>query len=271
MADKTLASLTAATAATGGLFYGTQSGADRKFTLTVAGATLAEAADAAAQRTALVCPGLATANIFSVNGAASTPAVSLTGSPITGLTSTTTKPLFSIEPAGTTSNGWSTNGTMFGINTASGFLGDALHICTEGTSRFRIAVDTASGATFFGPNGSSIAFYNNQFHPNPVNNLRLGWPGVSGWTGLDLTSAAPIEWNSDSGLVRVGAAALQVTDGSSGFGSLVASALTVNTGGALKLGNAAVTGLTPAVVAGLLTKSVTVQDSTGATITLYGS
>lgn len=53
MADKTLASLTAATTDTGGLFYGTQSGADKKFTLTAAGASLIEAADAVAQRTAL--------------------------------------------------------------------------------------------------------------------------------------------------------------------------------------------------------------------------
>ena len=53
MADSTLANLTAATPATGGLFYGTQSGNDRKFTMTAAGATLAEAANAAAQLTAL--------------------------------------------------------------------------------------------------------------------------------------------------------------------------------------------------------------------------
>jgi len=53
MADSTLAGLTAATAGTGGLYYGTQSGADRKFTMTAAGAVLAEAANAAAQVTAL--------------------------------------------------------------------------------------------------------------------------------------------------------------------------------------------------------------------------
>lgn len=65
MADSTLAALTAATASTGGLFYGTQSGADRKFTLTAAGAALAEAADASAQRTALGLGTIATADIAS--------------------------------------------------------------------------------------------------------------------------------------------------------------------------------------------------------------
>lgn len=53
MADSTLAAMTAATAATGGILYGVQSSADRKFTVTAAGATLNEAVDAAAQRTAL--------------------------------------------------------------------------------------------------------------------------------------------------------------------------------------------------------------------------
>ncbi|MDI1314817.1 hypothetical protein [Prosthecobacter sp.] len=43
MSDKTLAALTAATPATGGLLYGTQGGADRKFTLTAAGAAMMEA------------------------------------------------------------------------------------------------------------------------------------------------------------------------------------------------------------------------------------
>ncbi len=80
MSDSTLAALTAATASTGGLFYGTQGGADRKFTLTSAGAALAEAANAAAQITALGLGTIATQ-------AAS--AVAITGGTITGLTQLT--------------------------------------------------------------------------------------------------------------------------------------------------------------------------------------
>jgi hypothetical protein len=60
MPNSTLASLTAATAATGGLFYGTQAGADRKFTLSPVGAALCEATTAAGQRTALGIAGLST-------------------------------------------------------------------------------------------------------------------------------------------------------------------------------------------------------------------
>jgi len=53
MPDSTLGNLPDATAATGGLFYGTQSGNDCKFTSSAAGAALLEAADVAAQQTAL--------------------------------------------------------------------------------------------------------------------------------------------------------------------------------------------------------------------------
>jgi hypothetical protein len=83
MADSTLANLTAATAATGGLFYGTQSSADKKFTLTAAGATLIEAANVAAQVTALnaVTSGgaLGTPSSGALTNCTSIPAGQLTG------------------------------------------------------------------------------------------------------------------------------------------------------------------------------------------------
>lgn len=71
MADSTLANLAVATPATGGLFYGTQSGSDKKFTFTAAGASLIEASTASAQ-------------------AALLPVLPLTGGTLTGtLTGTT--------------------------------------------------------------------------------------------------------------------------------------------------------------------------------------
>lgn len=78
MPDSTLAALTAATAATGGLLYGTQSGADRKFSLSAAGAAIAEAADAAAQIAALGLGTMATQDVATVAITGGT-AVSLTG------------------------------------------------------------------------------------------------------------------------------------------------------------------------------------------------
>jgi hypothetical protein len=78
MADSTLAALTAATAGTGGLYYGTQSGADRKFTITAAGAVLAEAADAAAQVTAL--------GVLPLSGGTLTGPIVINGGTVTGST-----------------------------------------------------------------------------------------------------------------------------------------------------------------------------------------
>lgn len=81
------------------------------------------------------------ANIFSVNGAASTPALALTGTPFTGGTATTTKPLFSIEPTGTTSTGWSTSGTMLGVNAASGFTGRLADFQINGVTKANIGIE----------------------------------------------------------------------------------------------------------------------------------
>lgn len=57
------------------------------------------------------------ANIFSVNGAASTPAVKLTGSPFTGGSGTTTTPLFGIIPSSgaTAVTTWNANGSALGL------------------------------------------------------------------------------------------------------------------------------------------------------------
>jgi hypothetical protein len=123
MADSTLAALTAATAGTGGLYYGTQAGADRKFTITAAGAVLAEAANAAAQVTALgVLP--------------------LTGGSLTGAVSV---PI----AAGATIANTRANGVMFGASPAAAnegisafnsrllFYAQGENIIYAGTTEFR--------------------------------------------------------------------------------------------------------------------------------------
>lgn len=94
----------------------------------------------------LTVPGTGTAalrevaNSFSVNGAASTPPFSLTGTIFTGGTATTTKPALLIEPTGTTSTGWSTAGTLFGGNAPSGFTGSLIDLQLNGSSRFAVGV-----------------------------------------------------------------------------------------------------------------------------------
>lgn len=90
---------------------------------------------------------LGTANVFSANAAASTPPLTLTGTWFTGGSATTTKPQLLIEPAGTTSTGWSTSGTGLGINAPSGFTGYLLSGQLNGASRFDV---TSSGSIGFG-------------------------------------------------------------------------------------------------------------------------
>jgi hypothetical protein len=79
--------------------------------------------------------------ISGLNGAASAPPGAFVGTWFTGGTSTTTKPQVVIEPTGTTSTSWSTSGTGFGVNAASGFAsaGRLLDLQVNGTTRFHVS------------------------------------------------------------------------------------------------------------------------------------
>jgi hypothetical protein len=95
---------------------------------------------------------------LALNGAASTPPLDVTGTWFTGGTSTTTKPQVLIEPAGTTSTAWSTSGTGFGVNAASGFTGRLLDLQTNGTSR---AVVTGDGKVGIGTTSPTVPLFVN--------------------------------------------------------------------------------------------------------------
>jgi hypothetical protein len=84
--------------------------------------------------------------ISSLNGAASAPPGTFTGTWFTGGTATTTKPQVLIEPTGATSTAWSTAGTGLGINAASGFGGRLLDLQLNGTSNFNV---DSTGRTSF--------------------------------------------------------------------------------------------------------------------------
>jgi hypothetical protein len=94
--------------------------------------------------------------ISSLNGALS--ATGIAGVPVAatgtwiaaGGTATTTKPQVLIEPTGTTSTGWSTSGTGFGVNAASGFAGNLLDLQVNGTNKARIS---STGELSLGTNG----------------------------------------------------------------------------------------------------------------------
>jgi hypothetical protein len=90
--------------------------------------------------------------VNSTNGAASTPVLSLTGSVFTGGTATSTKPSLLLEPTGATSNNWSTSGTFFGVNAASGFAGNLFDAQVNGSRRFCV---TSTGALLFGSSSTT--------------------------------------------------------------------------------------------------------------------
>jgi len=171
----TLASLTAATAATGGLFYGTQSGADRKFTLSAAGAALIEAADVAAQRTAL----------FS--------GYSLTGSQATSL----------LDLAGT----WNTSGTPTALklnitNTASD--GSSLLLDLQTGSSSKLSARATDGAISLNAGSSpsigrradvNMLMLHEVFPGSGVAIMGIG----SGYNpGVNISVSANLSWTNDS-------------------------------------------------------------------------
>jgi hypothetical protein len=81
---------------------------------------------------------LALANTWAANGAASTPPMLLSGTWFTDGSATTTKPQFLVEPADTTSTGWSTAGTGFGVNASSGFTGNLIDFQLNGDRKFAV-------------------------------------------------------------------------------------------------------------------------------------
>ena len=118
--------------------------ADRVFTLPDATTTIAGLS---------VAQTFSAANTFSANGALSAPAVSFTGTPITGGTTTTTKPLVLIETSGATSTAWDTAGTGLGINLASGFAGQIFEFQLNGITKLKLSTGgilTSSGAIISG-------------------------------------------------------------------------------------------------------------------------
>lgn len=90
------------------------------------------------------CALLASPNTYTANGAASTPVAYYTGSLFTGGTGTTTLPFALFQPSGTTAvTGWSTSGTIFGVNAPTGFSGEYLDIWINGTTHVAHLNNTA--------------------------------------------------------------------------------------------------------------------------------
>ena len=135
--------------------------------------------------------------ISSLNGAASAPPGTFTGTWFTGGTSTTTKPQVVIEPTGTTSTSWSTSGTGLGVNAASGFVGRLLDLQTNGTSRAvvtgagNVGIGTTSPSTPLHIQASSASiFLQNTSEPSNY--------GVAITQSYATSNSFTIDWNNTS-------------------------------------------------------------------------
>jgi hypothetical protein len=92
---------------------------------------------------------------FLASGAASLPAVTLTGVPFVG-TGTTATPLLLLSPTGTPAvTTWATGGTFLGVNSISGFAGTLLDLRLNGASVFSVQ-QAGGGAVFLGTTFSFI-------------------------------------------------------------------------------------------------------------------
>jgi hypothetical protein len=126
--------------------------------------------------------------ISSLNGAASAPPGTFTGTWFTGGTSTTTKPQVVIEPTGTTSTSWSTSGTGLGVNAASGFAGNLLDLQVNGTSQAKIG---SNGSLVF-PNGGVGGTNNGVEFASSGGTIR----GVYTNAGLIVSSSASVSFTT---------------------------------------------------------------------------
>lgn len=96
------------------------------------------------------------ANAWSVTPTASSSAILFNGFPFTAGTATTNWPEVLLQPAGTTSTVWSTLGTYFGVNAASGFTGNLMDLQTNGVHAFQVSA--AGSATAAGTlSGNAIS------------------------------------------------------------------------------------------------------------------
>ncbi len=162
------------------------------------------------------------AQTISVNGAASTPALRSTGTIFTGGSSTTTKPHWLIEPAGTTSTAWSTSGTLLGGNAPSGFVGNLFDFQINGTSRVRYEISTSRLFVAVGSTDAGALFGNNF--------AILGARGTALRSDLQMMWASSTDPTSgwDTGFARGSAGVVKVTNGSTGYGVLDASGFRVS-------------------------------------------
>ncbi len=193
------------------------------------------------------------------NGAASTPAEMLSGTWFTGGSGTTTKPQLLIQPTGTTSTSWSTSGTAFGINAASGFAGNLVDIKVNNTSKFSVnstgSLTLGNALTLGSPAGGEfLSFIETTSNQSPASSGIQVWSGgtsamVLMSNGIRLLNSGQFKWASvdaidaeDTGIARSTAGNIKITNGgSTSYWKIGAAGLLATTDNSIDIGAAGAT------------------------------
>jgi len=175
--------------------------------------------------------------VDSLNGAASTPPVTLTGTWFTGGSATTTKPQLLVEPTGTTSTGWSTSGTGLGLNAASGFVGNLADFQVAGASQAVIYKDGSFGGYRVDANtfelyiSTATALARAQLQAVNGRLIQFGSNVGGGILGFAMASDTKVVWTSiasgagndggnggsaDTGFARNAAGIVEINNGAGG-------------------------------------------------------
>jgi hypothetical protein len=204
--------------------------------------------------------------IQSTAGAASTPPMKLTGAFFTGGSATTTKPQFLIEPTGTTSTGWSTSGTGLGVNAASGFVGKLADFQLNGATKLSIdyqgSILVANGGGLASA-GTSLPLGTQNFSGGAfitLFNIDVGFGSartefydcnayLSG--GYQIQFANTRAGTADCGLKWGAAGTVKVTNATTGYAAIDASAFKVSGTAGASFGPGLPTSIT--VVNGIIT------------------
>lgn len=152
------------------------------------------------------------AQTLALNGAASTPVLTFSGSPFSGGSGTTTTPQVMFSDNAYTVNNWNTGGTILGFAYSGAYGGEFLR------------ANNGAGAILWYIDGNG--FYSRSQEASDSTGLI--------YNGLVLNSAATIRWfpgpintTPDTAIARVSAGLLKITDASSGYGSIDAGGYAV--------------------------------------------
>lgn len=169
------------------------------------------------------------ATTFNIAGAASAPALSVTGVPFAGTGTTSFPQLYINDSAATASTTLNTTGTSFGVNAHGSSM--LANFMLDGVAKLQIG---NAGNLIFAVSGT-----NTYIHPRTTNTLQIIIAGTaivefgsSAGYGIQLNSTSPIAWSSTSAggttdltVQRLTAASLQL--GAAASATPVAYTLTV--------------------------------------------